>query len=244
MRAPSGRTPHPSWPKQLMLPGQAAAPEGPVDMAAMYVMHHGFRRDLDDFVAAAGATPVSDRTAWKALGLRWEVFAEVLHHHHSGEDAGLWPILLDRAYADEAETLHAMEAEHAEIDPLLESCAAGFRRLAEHADDDARAALAVRLTATRERLGQHLRHEETDAIALIQRHVTSEEWEQLEEEHFRKGLTLGQAIRTVPWAGYGLSAETRTHVLAGTNAAFRLIYRLTWRGFARRHAVAFRHLFD
>lgn len=34
-----------TWPRQLRLPGQAAALEGPVDLRMMYVMHHAFRRD-------------------------------------------------------------------------------------------------------------------------------------------------------------------------------------------------------
>ena len=44
-----------AWPRQLRLPGQAAAPEGPVDMQTMYLMHHAFRRDLDSFAAAVRA---------------------------------------------------------------------------------------------------------------------------------------------------------------------------------------------
>ncbi len=28
------------WPTQIRLPGQTAAPEGPVDIMSMYVMHH------------------------------------------------------------------------------------------------------------------------------------------------------------------------------------------------------------
>ena len=44
---PAGRLDRAGWPAQLRLPGQAAAPEGPVDMYMMYLMHFGFRRDLD-----------------------------------------------------------------------------------------------------------------------------------------------------------------------------------------------------
>ncbi len=40
-----------TWPRQLRLPGQVAAPEGPIDMVTMYVMRHAFRRDLDAFVS-------------------------------------------------------------------------------------------------------------------------------------------------------------------------------------------------
>ena len=107
-------TPHPCAPQeenrddhhhrhpvpQVLLPGQAAAPEGPVDMIMMYVMHHAFRRDLAAFAAAVPATPVEDARdlagAGRSGGPR---FAEVLHKHHSGEDAGLWPLLLERVDA-------------------------------------------------------------------------------------------------------------------------------------------------
>ena len=36
----------------LRLPGQAAAPDGPVDMTMMYLSHHAFRRDLAAFAEA------------------------------------------------------------------------------------------------------------------------------------------------------------------------------------------------
>ncbi len=169
------------WPEQLRLPGQTAAHPGPIDMTMMYVMHHAFRRDLEAFATAAGTTPASDRRAWQAMAERWEIFSSALHHHHSGEDAGLWPALMDRADEEGRATLEAMEAEHSEIDPILEACAAGLQRLAEHPDDDARAALAVRLVAARERLAEHLKHEETEAIPLIQALLTQEEWERIDE---------------------------------------------------------------
>ena len=118
--------------QQLVLAGQAAAPDGPIDLTAMFVMHHGFRRDMRDFAAAAQRTPVADRAAWRALHRRWQAYAMVLHHHHAGEDAGIWPLLVQRSTAagdtGAVATLEAMEAEHEVIDPLLESCRTGSRR--------------------------------------------------------------------------------------------------------------------
>jgi hemerythrin-like domain-containing protein len=231
-----------AWPEQVTFPGQTAAHPGPVDMMMMYVMHHGFRRDLTAFAAAAMATPVDARDSWQALAERWDLFSEVLHHHHSGEDAGLWPLLMTLTDDDGRRVLEAMEAEHAEIDPILRSCAAGFARLSGHADEDARAALAVRLCAAKESLGRHLRHEETEAIAIIQQVMTDDDWERLEQEHFRKDVPFSDVLRLVPWAAYGVPGPLRRRVFAKTGRANQILWILTRGGFERRERVAFRYL--
>jgi hypothetical protein len=228
--------------RQLHLPGQSAAPDGPIDLTPMWVMHHGFRRDLDAFVTAVAATPVEDRGTWRALDARWQLFASVLHHHHSGEDIALWPMLLDRvdAAGDAAgrATLEAMEAEHAEIDPLLQACADGFARLTEAADADARSALAVRVTATRERLARHLAHEETEAMVLVQAHLTEEDWKRLDEV-LRRMYSAREMLATVPWAFHRLPQEALRRSLEPVlGVLWRLFLR---RPFERRDRAAFRY---
>jgi hypothetical protein len=180
--------PHPAGAGQLLLAGQAAAPDGPVDLTLMWLMHHGFRRDLEQFARAVPATPLGDRATWQALGRRWGVFARILHAHHRGEDSGLWPLLLERVdtagEADARATLEAMSAEHARIDPSLQACAIRFDRLSAGADEDARRALNADLAATREHLDRHLCHEERDAMAVLQRHLTQQDWDRVGKEHF------------------------------------------------------------
>lgn len=229
---------HTTWPRQLRLPGQAAAPEGPVDMFMMYVMHHAFRRDLTAFAAVVPRTPVDDRRTWRALADRWALFAEVLHHHHHAEDTWLWPALLERADASERATLEAMEAEHEGIDPLLEAAAAGLAALAAGADHDVRAALAVRLSAAKEALARHLAHEENDAMAVLQRWFTPADWEAL-EKHFSEGVGLRQVVRLVPWALYGVPAAALPDLFARTGQAHRVIWRLTRSRFAQAEARLF-----
>src|SRR5262245_53608544 len=140
---------------QLVLPGQAAAPAGPIDVSGMYLMHRAFRRDLANFEAAAAATPIDDHECWIRLHDRWALFAGSLHKHHSGEDAGLWPVLLERADDDVSKgVLAAMSAEHEHIVPLLEACETAFATLARTDDANRPGAQRelTRLTADLRRL--------------------------------------------------------------------------------------------
>jgi hemerythrin-like domain-containing protein len=228
---------------QVLLPGQAAAPEGPVDLIMMYVMHHAFRRDLAAFAARVPTVAVGDAPAWRALAERWDGFAHVLHNHHSGEDAGLWPLLLERVdAAGDAEgraTLEAMEAEHADIDPLLEACGRGFARMAEGGTADDRAALAVRTAAARDALGRHLVHEESEAMGLLQRHLTQHDWDSVDRRFFKKRLTPGEVAFAVPWVCLGLPADVRERAFGAAGMGFTVVWLLTRRGFARKHRRAF-----
>lgn len=227
---------------QPRLPRQFAAPEGPVDMTMMYVMHHAFRRDFEHFAAVVPKTPVGDAAAWRALDQRWALLAEALHHHHHGEDTWLWPALLEKATDADRTTLLAMEAEHEQIDPMLEACAAGFKAMVGRPDEDTRNALAVRLAAARESLGRHLEHEEGDAIAILQEVFTHEEWEAI-DAHFKEGVPLRQVLKLVPWALHELPAATRQHLFAEKGGGVhKLMWRLTRGRFERLHRVAFRHL--
>jgi hypothetical protein len=226
--------------KQLWLARQYAAPEGPVDMSMMYVMHHAFRRDLEAFAAAVPQTPVDDSTAWRALRERWGLFATALHHHHSGEDAWLWPALLERADEQDRTTLEAMEEEHGQIDPLLQACAAGLAEMVARPSEDQRNALAIRLVAARESLGRHLQHEEGDAMAILQRVFSHEDWEEI-DARFKRGLPFGQVVKLVPWVLHELPREVREGLFAETGLVHRVIWLMTRRRFERQDAIAFAH---
>lgn len=235
-------------PDQFLLAGQAAAPAGPVDMNIMYLMHHAFRRDLRRFAGAVPATPSDDIATWTALRARWDRFSEVLHHHHSGEDAGIWPWLLERADAEERATLEEMDAEHERIDPLLAGCAEGFARLADpvgaagRSRTELRAGLSVRVAETRDVLGEHLRHEESDALVILQRHMTAADWAAIEKEHFEGQRALSFLLFVVPWLAEELPPAVLAQVMAEAGLPMRVVLRLGRRRFRRLEDRAFRHL--
>lgn len=226
-----------------LFPGQAAAPPGPVDVAAMYVMHHGFRRDLTDFAHAVSSTPPARAGAWVALRDRWDRFAEVLHKHHTGEDDGLWPLLRSRAAAagDDAAvaTLDAMEAEHAGIDPLLDAIRDGFATMVDAPSPAAQAGLGHRLSAAIQLLGAHLAHEEREAMALVQQYLSQEDWHRVEKDYFRAAYRPKDLPFVLAWSLKGLSPAGRRRAQALGGLPMRILAFFVEPGFRRRERAAF-----
>jgi hypothetical protein len=221
---------------QLLLEGQAAAPEGPIDLAAMYVMHRGYRRDLDLFAGTVPAVTPEDRARWGLLARRFALFAGILHRHHSGEDRGLWPLLAERG-ADRA-VLDALEADHAGIDPLLTAAQADLDALAAGADPATRDRLAATTVGLRDALQAHLAREEREAMALVQRYLTTEDWLRLDREVFAKDYTPREIPATLGWVASGLTAEQQRR-LPGANPVFLAVARFMARRHERRDARVF-----
>ncbi len=230
--------------EQLNLPGQACVADGPHDHTGMYVMHHAFRRDLAAFASAVGATPLGDASTWAALRRRWTCFAEALHHHHHAEDEHYWPVLaqaveLRGSSSDRAEVA-AMEDEHSAIDPQVAVCADAFAAMVTHPCAEHRNALDIRLAGLRELLGEHLRHEETVVLPLVQRVMTAEEFRDVDR-------AIGQAypLRSVPfmiaWVMQGLPRVAQDRMVALAGRPYLVLYLLLRGRFERAERRAFRY---
>ena len=208
----------------LLLPGQAAAPEGPIDLSMMYVLHHGFRRDLARFADAVRLTPVSDGVTWTALLQRWDLFAMLLHDHHHKEDDHVWPLLRRAAGGDTAglAVLDEMEAEHDTIDPLLDGVREGLARMTATPDAATKQALVRLVVGARDTLDAHLGHEERDAITLLQRYVESGRVEAPRPHGAaRRPRTAGHAVAH-PLVGAG-AAHRRRRPAAARGAAVPVV---------------------
>jgi hemerythrin-like domain-containing protein len=229
---------------QLDLPGQTHVAEGPHDMTGMYVMHHAFRRDLAAFASSVLATPLGDAATWEALARRWARFATTLHHHHSAEDEHYWPVLLEaveaRGTAHDLVEVHAMSEEHADIDPLVTAIGDGLTALVAHPREEHRNALDIRLAGLREVLDEHLRHEETVVLPLVQRVMPPEQYQAVE-----KAIGTSSPVREVPfivgWAMHGLPDDARAAMFALAGAPYKVLHALVRRRFERAEARAFRY---
>jgi hypothetical protein len=222
---------------QLLLPGQEAAPEGPIDIAPMYLMHHAFRRDVDAFAAVGTTVAVDDRARWERICHRFAFFCTILHKHHSGEDRAMWPLLAERG-AD-PEVLAALEADHAGIDPLLTSVTTALRSLADGTGGAAgRDRLTAAAVALRDALRAHLAREEREGMALVQRYLTPEDWDRLDREEFQKDYTPREIPAVAGWVAQGLP-EDALRRMPDAGPVLLLVARFMGRRAARRDARVF-----
>jgi hypothetical protein len=177
-----------------------------LDMTMMLAAHDAFRRDLELVATTAGRSEA------------WERFEKFLHVHHRAEDESLWPVLRAAvvAYPDAIALVDRMEAQHAAIDPLLAAIDAS---LDDAAAEPAHAELAVLLT-------EHLADEEANALPLIDRTLTEEQWMQFGEASV---VLLGPDMPVfLPWLLDGADSERTTTVLARLPEPVQHLYRDEW----------------
>jgi iron-sulfur cluster repair protein YtfE (RIC family) len=193
-----------------------------LDLSAMYVAHDALRRDLERLARTTVRIDDDPRRILRTAS-GWELFKKSLHLHHTAEDEGLWPVMRENAAGrpDDLDLLAAMEAEHGAIDPLVDAIDAELvepesepQRLGDLAD-----ALVVCLAG-------HLKHEENEALPLIQELVTEQQWLHFGEVNAR--LYGQDAPRILPWMLDSASESTVAKLLAQMPEPARMAYRNEW----------------
>ncbi|MGW2373616.1 hemerythrin domain-containing protein [Kitasatospora sp. NPDC001683] len=200
--------------------------QGMIDFTVMYATHNAFRRDLERLRSAAAAGRAGD----PQVRAGWENFKTQLLIHHSVEDAELWP-RLRRAVQGKPRELaltDAMEAEHADLDPLLASVDAALGGQA--------AALVDRVEKLVATLDDHLTHEEETALPLIQSELTVADWRGFTDGMRRRQGVKGASVY-VPWVLDGRSDTERATFLSAMPAPVRVLNRLFWEGGYRKRRL-------
>jgi len=194
-----------------------------LDMTMMFAVHDALRRDLMH-IARITARPSDDPKRVLSAAVGWELFKTFLRIHHTAEDDAVWPAmqaaLADRP--DDLAVLDALEAEHALIDPLLAGVDAaladvdfGLDRLGDLVDG-----LATTLSA-------HLKHEETEGLALIDATVTPEQWKAFSDLH--RNRIGADTHRYLPWLLDGANSKAAGLILGRIPEPLRSAYQNEWR---------------
>jgi iron-sulfur cluster repair protein YtfE (RIC family) len=220
----------------------------PTDMEFMNrVFHAGLRRDLTRALAtlAEGQRRPEEREALVAhLGL----VLDLLHHHHTSEDRGLWPLARRRA-PDLATQLDRMEAEHAAVGLTIASTRSAASRYAATRDAAGRdaggaapaaAELREALEALRDALLPHLDHEETEVMPRVVRALSRRDWSALTRRELRDRRSLTLAGQGLVWSSEGLDLQHRAEFDRQVPSLMRwFAEKRCGRAYRRRVALAF-----
>ncbi|MGY1605597.1 hemerythrin domain-containing protein [Geodermatophilus sp. SYSU D00700] len=156
----------------------APAPVPMADVRDMYVVHRAFRREFRLLPELVRAVAPGDTDRAAVLAGHARLVLQGLHLHHTGEDEYLWPTLLERCPPD-AEVVHRMEAQHEQVEHLIERLGPALDRWEAEARPAVAEEVAGTIDALREVLLVHLAEEEREILPLAERHVTQAEWARL-----------------------------------------------------------------
>lgn len=150
-----------------------------VDTWEIVFVHRMFRREFRLAPTLIRAVPEGDIARAALVGGFFDQLAKGLHHHRTGEDELLWPVLLARVGDLDSELVHRMEAQHERIAGLLDRVEVLLPRWWQTADAVTRDELADVIAQASVALDEHLTEEENEIQPLVSRHLTQAEWEAL-----------------------------------------------------------------
>lgn len=233
---PVTSTPTPTTTSYVPAPGERAiAPRipGRTDVRDMFVVHTGFRRDFCHAPRLVREVEIGDLDRARLVGEHITFITDLLHHHHTGEDELLWPLLLERVPEQLAPIVELMEAHHGRIHELLQALPETLARFTASADTDSREQLAVLLDDVYAVLDEHLTAEEQQLLPIAANYVTAEEWARLG----RRGMALPRSQQLVVLGAllYQGDPEVLAQMLSEAPFLLRAVLpRLARRAFARR----------
>jgi hemerythrin-like domain-containing protein len=201
------------------------------DTTMMGVVHDALRRDLSRLQAALDSTPPPDGDRRMAIADHARWMMDFLDHHHHGEDAGLWPLLRQRAPQAQG-LLDRMEADHVRVMPAagrLRETAATYRG---DAGEQARSEFRDAVSGLSQVLLPHLRGEEDEAIALVSETLTEAEWRTWDQAYNVKGKSLARLAADGHWLMDGLDPARYSTLIHLVPAPVRIAI---IKGYARRY---------
>lgn len=201
-----------------------------LDFLMMYAAHDAFRRDAARLVAAAPDDAQGRTGDLDAFRPGWQAFRTYLTIHHTAEDTHLWPPVRARL-GDDPEgiaLLEEMEAEHVVLDPLMESVEAQLA-----AGDTGR--LRATVAALAQVLSDHLEHEESAGLPLLDAVLGEAEWNTFGQAQ-RRAIGVRGGAHFFPWVLEGASPAVERRVLALVPPPVRFLYRWRWRPAYRKNS--------
>ncbi|BCJ47846.1 hypothetical protein GCM10010168_22050 [Actinoplanes ianthinogenes] len=204
----------------------------------MILIHRVFRREASQLQQYVGAVRPGDVARARQLAGVLREYIGGLHHHHSGEDELIWPLLHERARIHD-DLVRLMEEQHEALDGTLgeiERVLPGWEAAAAEAERDA---LVAALAEHQRVLHRHLGDEETLVMPLVEEYLTLPEWERVGKNGL-EGMPKEKVFLALGAILEDASAAERAEFMKKVPLAGRIAWKLigqrqyrTWRASVR-----------
>jgi iron-sulfur cluster repair protein YtfE (RIC family) len=145
----------------------------------MAMVHRMFRREFSLAGGVVRRVACGDTRHAHSVAAHLRFIGAILHHHHSGEDNVVWPLLVRRAPAQvSAHVLHAAE-QHRQVDAIHAEVDAELAIWRHSATAAARDQLAEALDRLAVALIEHMDYEESYVVPVMEAHIDVTEWDQI-----------------------------------------------------------------
>jgi hemerythrin-like domain-containing protein len=194
-----------------------------VDTHDMVLIHRVIRREIGQ-LPRLFRSAANDPARSKIIGAHAREMLDFLHHHHTGEDMLLFPLLRERRVLD-PELVDRMDAQHAQVNDAVVAINAELPVWTASADAAAGERMAARIDTTMPTLIGHLDEEEQKLLPVASVTVTQSEWDALGKD----GMSAIPVTRRLVLLGY-ITEDTddaeRQKLMQEVPAPVRLAFKL------------------
>lgn len=208
------------------------------DTTTYYAIHRAMRVTSTQLHDALWEMVDEDRRRANALAKWFRGFCGELLSHHTIEDEIFFPALQARIPTYDE---HAAELEegHHRLDEIMAALTEALDQLAASgAWRSTRLAALAQAADLRDLLTEHLDIEDRYIVPLFERHFTAKEYERLDMQAKKQGLSFRQALFTVPWLLATCTPEEQQEALVHAPKPLLVIWWLTRRSYARSASYA------
>lgn len=147
-----------------------------VDVRDMVVVHTAMLREFRLAPSAVQRVDAGNQKQAAVVDDHLALLCDLLHHHHSGEDELLWPVLGPRLTETQRAMVTVAESQHDGIGQALGAVEWARGEWRRDVDLTTAAALAENLGTLHRLLAEHLEAEERNLLPLASTYLTEVEW--------------------------------------------------------------------
>jgi hemerythrin-like domain-containing protein len=201
--------------------------------AEMATIHSAFRRELRLAPALLRSVEHGHRLRAGIVGTHLDLLDRFLHHHHTIEDAMVWPKLLDRVPAEIMPIVALMETQHEMVADLLARIAALRTEWRADADWSHADQLATLYAHLHDALIEHLDAEEQHVMPLVEACIARKEWARIGKAA-QRGTPLKDGPRMLGMLAYDGDPNVIQQMLGAVPAPVRgIVVKIGRRAYAK-----------